>query len=111
MLMMGLPFLLLAETAAIPVLLALLTIFVLGEMLWVPAMQSLTVRIAPDDLRGAYLGATGAAFPVAFALGPLIGLSVRDASGDAAMWGVVAALSLCAAALYVVAARAVAAEE
>ena len=28
----------------------------------------------------------GAVFPVAFALGPLSGLSVRDAYGDAAMW-------------------------
>jgi predicted MFS family arabinose efflux permease len=111
MVMMGLPFLLLSQTAAIAAIVAMLVVFVLGEMLWVPAMQALTVRIAPDDLRGAYLGVTGAAFPVAFSIGPLIGLSVRGASGDAAMWGVVAALSLVAAALYVVAARAVGAGE
>jgi predicted MFS family arabinose efflux permease len=107
MLAMGLPFLVLTETAAIPLLVLVIAVFVAGEMLWVPAMQSFTVRIAPDDLRGAYLGATGAAFPVAFALGPLIGLAVRDRFGDAAMWVVVAGLSVVAAAMYLVAARAV----
>ena len=80
-------------------------IFVVGEMLWVPAMQTLVVRSAPDDLRGAYLGAIGASFPVAFALGPLIGLSIRDAYGDAAMWVTMAALSIVAALAYLVAAR------
>ncbi len=105
MLLMGLPFLALAETAAIPLLVLLIAIFVAGEMLWVPAMQSLTVRVAPDDLRGAYLGAIGASFPVAFALGPLIGLSIRDAYGDAAMWVTMAALSIVAALAYLVAAR------
>ena len=44
-------------------------------------------------------------FPVAFALGPLIGLSIRDAYGDAAMWVAVAALSIVAALAYLVAAR------
>jgi predicted MFS family arabinose efflux permease len=106
MLAMGLPLLVLTETAALLLLVPAVIIFVVGEMLWVPAMQALVVRSAPDDLRGAYLGAIGASFPVAFALGPLIGLSIREAYGDAAMWVTVAALSIVAALAYVVAARA-----
>ena len=105
MLAMGLPLLVLTDTAALLVLVPAVVIFVVGEMLWVPTMQALVVRSAPDDLRGAYLGAIGASLTAAFALGPLIGLSIRDAYGDAAMWSAVAALSVVAAVAYLVAAR------
>ena len=40
MLLMGLPFLLLSVSAAIPVIALVIVVFVLGEMLWVPTSQS-----------------------------------------------------------------------
>jgi MFS family permease len=102
---MGTPFLLVTVSAAIPLVIVLLLIFVLGEMLWAPPSQALIARIAPDDLRGAYLGAGGAMWPAAFALGPLIGLQVRSAFGDTAMWIAIAIAGLIAIALYAVATR------
>ena len=48
----------------------------------------------------------GAMFPVAFALGPLLGLSLRDAYGDGAMWVTIAVLAVLAAGAYLLAARA-----
>ncbi len=102
---MGLPFLLVSVSTALPLLVVLLLIFVLGEMLWAPLSQNLIARIAPDDMRGAYLGAGGAMWPAAFALGPLIGLQVRSAFGDTAMWVAVAIAGACAIALYAVATR------
>ena len=83
---MGTPFLLVSVSTALPLLVLMLLIFVLGEMLWVPPSQGLIVRLAPDEMRGAYLGASSATWPAAFALGPLIGLQVRSAFGDTAMW-------------------------
>ncbi|MEO9177089.1 MAG: MFS transporter, partial [Gaiellales bacterium] len=53
---MGTPFLLVTVSAALPLVIVMLLIFVLGEMLWAPTSQALIARIAPDDLRGAYLG-------------------------------------------------------
>jgi MFS family permease len=102
---MGSPFLLVAVSTAIPLVVLLLLIFVLGEMLWAPPSQAMIARIAPDDLRGAYLGAGGAMWPVAFALGPLIGLQVRSAYGDTAMWFAIAIAGVIAIALYAVATR------
>ena len=32
-------------------------IFVIGEMLWIPASQAIVAGLAPADLRGAYMGA------------------------------------------------------
>jgi MFS family permease len=92
-------------TTALPLLVVLLLIFVLGEMLWAPLSQGLIARIAPDDMRGAYLGAGGAMWPAAFALGPLMGLQVRSAFGDTAMWVAVAITGALSIALYSVATR------
>lgn len=95
--LMGLPFLLLNVADAIPVVLLVLFLFVIGEMLWIPTSQSVVAAFAPADLRGAYMGAFTGSWAVAWALGPFSGLQVRDAFGDSTMWMCVAALSLLAA--------------
>jgi predicted MFS family arabinose efflux permease len=100
---MGTPFLLVSVSTALPLLILMLLLFVLGEMLWAPPAQGLIARMAPDDMRGAYLGASGAMWPAAFALGPLIGLQVRSALGDAAMWVAIGLIGLVAILLYAIA--------
>ena len=85
-LLMGVPFLALTQTGALPVVAAVIFVFVIGEMLWVPTSQAVVARIAPADIRGAYIGAFGSTFAIGFALTPFVGLQVRGAAGDAAMW-------------------------
>ncbi len=98
MLLMGLPFMLLTVSAAIPVVLFVIFVFVVGEMLWVPTSQTVVAALAPADIRGAYMGAFGSTSAFGFALGPLLGLQVRGSFGDATMWMVFAAVSVVAAA-------------
>ena len=105
MLLMGFPFLLLSVSAAIPVVAAVIVVFVVGEMLWVPTSQSVIAGLAPADLRGAYMGAFGSTAAAGFALAPFFGLQVRDGFGDGAMWGMFAAFSVVAAVLGAVACR------
>jgi predicted MFS family arabinose efflux permease len=107
MLLMGFPFLLLSLSAAIPVVMLVITVFVIGEMLWVPTSQSIVAALAPADIRGAYMGAFGGTGAAGFALAPFFGLQVRDAFGDGAMWGMFAGLSLVAAVLGALACRGV----
>jgi predicted MFS family arabinose efflux permease len=95
--LMGLPFLLLSVNDALPVVMLILFLFVVGEMLWVPTSQSVVAGLAPPDIRGAYMGAFGATAAVGFALAPFIGLQVRKNFGDSAVWILQAALSLVAA--------------
>jgi MFS family permease len=85
-LLMGLPFLVLTQTGSVPVVAAVIFVFVIGEMLWIPTSQAVVARIAPRDIRGAYIGAFGSTFAIGFALTPFIGLQVRGAAGDATMW-------------------------
>jgi MFS family permease len=97
MLLMGFPLLLLTVNASVAMFAFVIFVFVIGEMLWVPTSQSIVARLAPADLRGAYMGAFGSTAGVAFALGPFAGLTLRDAYGDTAMWSFFAAVSVVAA--------------
>jgi predicted MFS family arabinose efflux permease len=106
MLLMGPPFLLLGVSSAVLLVIVLLVVFVIGEMLWIPTSQGVVAALAPEDLRGAYMGAFSATFSVAFALAPFFGLLVLHAYGDTAMWAADACVALAAAGLYTVALRA-----
>jgi len=103
--LMGLPFLLLSVTSAIPAVVLVIAVFVVGEMLWVPTSQAVVARLAPADVRGAYMGAFGISWSVAWALGPFLGLHVHEAAGDGATWLMFAAMSLVAGAAGALAAR------
>jgi MFS family permease len=100
---MALPFLLVQVSTAIPLVVALLLVFVVGEMLWVPTSQALVARIAPAGTRGAFLGAIGSSQTIAASLGPLIGLQLRSGFGDSVMWIWVAAAGAAAIASYALA--------
>jgi predicted MFS family arabinose efflux permease len=105
LLLMGWPFLLLSLDASIPVMAVVILIFVVGEMLWVPTSQAIVARLAPANLRGAYMGAFASTGAAGFALGPFIGLQIRGQYGDTAMWSFFAAVSVVGAVLGVVATR------
>ena len=99
LLLMGLPYLLLVATHSLAAIVVVLTVFVIGEMLWVPTSQAVVAELAPPDIRGAYMGAFGSAPAIGFALAPLIGLQIRNSFGDDATWILFASIGVVAAAL------------
>jgi predicted MFS family arabinose efflux permease len=105
MLLMGGSMLLLLAGGSLAMLAVVLFVFVVGEMLWVPTSQAIVARLAPEDLRGAYMGAFGSTSAIGFALGPFVGLQLRGAYGDDAAWYFFAAVSLVAATTGVAAVR------
>jgi Major Facilitator Superfamily len=78
MLLMGLPFLALEASGAIAVAVAIVLVFVLGEMLWAPGSEALVSRLAPPGTVGVYLGTMGAATWAGAALAPAAGLALRS---------------------------------
>jgi predicted MFS family arabinose efflux permease len=96
--LMGLPFLLLGVSSAIGVVLVIVIVFVAGEMLWIPTSQAAVASFAPADIRGAYMGAFGSSWAIAWSLGPFLGLEIRQDWGDSTMWACVAFVSLLAGA-------------
>jgi MFS family permease len=97
-LLMGLPFLALARTGFLPVVAIVIVVFVIGEMLWIPTSQAVVARIAPAENRGAYIGAFGGTWAIGWSLTPTVGLVVRGAVGDPAMWVLFAVLATVGAA-------------
>jgi MFS family permease len=74
-------------------------------MLWVPTSQAVVAALAPADIRGAYMGAFGSTSAFGFAVGPLVGLQLRHAYGDDAMWIGFAVIAVLAAVTGAVAVR------
>ena len=99
LLVMGLPYLLLVASHSVLAVVTVVVVFVVGEMLWVPTSQAVVAELAPQDLRGAYMGAFGSAPAIGFALAPLIGLQMRNSFGDDATWTLFACLGVVAAVL------------
>jgi predicted MFS family arabinose efflux permease len=106
MLLMGLPFLALIAASAVGVIAAVIVVFVVGEMLWVPTSQALAAALAPPALRGGYFGALAATTGPAWTLVPLIALQLRSSAGVAAVWVFFALAAVAGAAVGVAAARA-----
>jgi predicted MFS family arabinose efflux permease len=104
-LLMASPYLALEASAALPVVLAVLMLVVLGEMLWAPASEALVAELAPAGMRGVYLGTVNAASWLGLSLAPAVGLQTRAAFGDAGMWLLTLAVGVTGAALYLVAWR------
>jgi predicted MFS family arabinose efflux permease len=98
MLLMGGSFLFLLLSGSVATFVLVLVVFVIGEMLWVPTSQAIVARLAPADVRGAYMGAFGSTSSFGFALGPFTGLQLRGAYGDDAAWYFFAGVSVAAAA-------------
>lgn len=103
MLVMGLPFLLFVWSHSLLVVMTVLVVFVVGEMLWAPTSTTIVAELAPDDIRGAYMGAFGSGAAIGFAIAPLIGLQARNSFGDSFTWVMFAGISVLAAVLAVAA--------
>jgi predicted MFS family arabinose efflux permease len=76
-----------------------MTLFTLGEMLAIPMSSVWIARIAPESMRGRYIGALATTWAVANVIGPPIGLQIYGAY-PLLLWmscgslGLVAALTL-----------------
>jgi dipeptide/tripeptide permease len=92
-------------SAAIPLVVVIIVVFVIGEMLWVPTSQSVVAGLAPEDVRGAYMGAFSATGAVGFALAPFLGFQARAVYGDDGMWLMIAVVAVLAAVLGAIACR------
>ncbi|HEX3805775.1 MAG TPA: MFS transporter [Gaiellaceae bacterium] len=103
--MMGVPFVLLNVNGSAGAVALIVIVFVTGEMLWIPTAQAVVSRLAPADIRGAYMGAYSGAFAIGNAATPFLGLQIRAAFGDKTMWLCVAGLGVLAGALGYAAAR------
>jgi len=99
--LMGAAFLVMVLGGALWLVVILVIVFVVGDMMWGPASEVATLRVAPPHQRGAYVGVLTSAIWLGSALAPAIGFPLREQLGDNALWGAVLVLGLVSGAAYV----------
>ena len=78
----GLSLALLAFNAGLPMLITSMVILTIGEMIAMPVNSSYIADLAPENMRGRYMGVIGLSWNSAIGLGPMIGLWVFARSPD-----------------------------
>ena len=94
MLLQGAGFGLTAFADTIPMHLVAITVWTLGEILQAGQLGALVAALAPEHLRGRYMGTFGFSFGLAAFLAPVTGTQVLERAGEGVLWG--GALALCA---------------
>jgi predicted MFS family arabinose efflux permease len=97
-LLMGIPFLALLLSSSVALIAAVIVVFVLGEMVWMPTSQAIAAELAPEASRGTYFGALAAMTGPAWTLTPFVAFQLRAHGGVSSVWLLLAAVSVAAAA-------------
>ena len=79
----------------------LVVVWTFGEMMLLPAMGAHLAEVAPDSLRGTYMGAFSMSLSLALTLGPWMGIQLLAATGPTRAWSVMFAIAVFAALLMV----------
>lgn len=69
-----------SKMTAMPILLITFAFYTLGEMLMSPVQMTFVANLAPEELRGTYMGAAGLQWIIGGAVGPLMGGYFLDES-------------------------------
>jgi MFS family permease len=83
---------------------ATVVVWTFGEMMLFPALSAHLSEIAPEDRRGAYMGAYSMSLSISLTVGPWMGTQLLGAFGPVTVWSVMFALGVLAAVLMVSAA-------
>jgi MFS family permease len=84
----------------LPLVVASVPLWTLGEMIVVPATSAFVSDVAPPGRTGSYMGLYTTAFGLGFALGPFIGIYALEHFGSAVLWTGVFLVGAVAAALF-----------
>jgi len=76
-------------------------VWTFGEMMLFPAMAAHLGDIAPENKRGAYMGAYSMSLAIALAVGPWLGTQLLASIGPVGVWSIMFALGALAAVLMV----------
>jgi len=96
--LVGLGFGFAAFAHTIPMLVAVIFIFTMGEMISMPVGAAYFAEGVPPEMRGRYMGVSSLMWGLGLTLGPAIGLRLHEQNPNW-LWGGCAALGLLAAML------------
>ena len=94
----------LAFGATLPMLILAIVVLTLGEMIAMPISSNYVASLAPDDMRGRYMGVLGFSWNTAVGVGPMVGLFIFGRSPEL-LWTLCGITGVVAASLILVRTR------
>jgi MFS family permease len=88
---------LVALSRSFPLFLLSMVIVTIGELIFAPSSTAFVAKVAPEAMRGRYMGVYGMTFGLAFGLGPVVGGVINDSVGPVFVWQIMAAVGLVSA--------------
>ncbi|MGH2591626.1 MAG: MDR family MFS transporter, partial [Actinomycetota bacterium] len=103
-LLIGLAFATLLFSDTLPLLVAMVAVWTIGEMIESPMASAIAADRAPTHARGRYQSAFGSMFGIAWIFGPMLG-TIAFAANSAVLWAACGVLGIVAATLSLAAGR------
>jgi MFS family permease len=103
-LLIGLAFATLLFADTLPLLVAMVAVWTIGEMIESPMASAIAADRAPTHARGRYQSAFGSMFGIAWIFGPMLG-TIAFAANSAVLWAACGVLGIVAATLSLAAGR------
>jgi MFS family permease len=70
----------------VPLFALAIAIWTVGEMVHVPVSQAYVADVAPEDMRGRYMGVSDLSWRIGFSLGPLLAGLLMDLANPHYVW-------------------------
>jgi MFS family permease len=80
-----------------PMFLLSMVIVTIGELIFAPSATTFVANVAPEAMRGRYMGVYGMTWGLSFGLGPITGGIINDNLGPSHVWQVMAVVGLLSA--------------
>jgi MFS family permease len=82
-----------------------MVIVTIGELIFAPSSTTYAANVAPETMRGRYMGVYGMSFGLSFGLAPAVGGMINDRLGPVVVWYSMAGVALLTAVAFLVLGR------
>ncbi len=87
-----------------------MVVLTIGELIFAPASIAFVARVAPETMRGRYMGVYGMTIGLSFGLGPIVGGMINDNLSPILIWPIMASVALASAVAFLLIGRIATAE-
>ncbi|NIO00004.1 MAG: MFS transporter [Anaerolineae bacterium] len=82
-----------------------MVVLTIGELIFAPSSIAFVAKVAPETMRGRYMGVYGMSWGVSFGLGPIVGGMINDNLSPVLIWPIMASVALVSAVAFLLIGR------
>jgi MFS family permease len=82
-----------------------MVVLTIGELIFAPSSIAFVAKVAPETMRGRYMGVYGMTLGLSFGLGPIVGGMINDNLSPVLIWPIMASVALVSAVAFLLIGR------